>query len=107
MQDMTAIGVSNDDEVVEGTYLVASTFATGQSASGNYINSDNTKTYINTTNLECRFEIVFSDTSVINANCLGLFVTDNETDILFSRVTFPTQYKSSSEKLTFKYYIYF
>jgi len=91
-----------------------SRLVTGTVASGNYIDLDEgdlddktNKTYISPDDLECRFEIVFGDDSVINANCLGLFVTDNNNDVLFSRVTFPTQYKSATEKLTFKYYIYF
>lgn len=51
--------------------------------------------------------IIFNDTDIIEANSLGLIVNDGTNDILFSRVTFPTYYKSATQRLTFKYYIYF
>lgn len=55
-------------------------------------------------NLVIRCLIVFNGTNAIAANSLGLITEDDE---LFSRVTFPTYYKSATQRLTFKYYIYF
>lgn len=73
-----------------------------------YIEEKNYFSYnINEETLEVQCLIVFNGTDDIEANSLGLIVNDGTDDILFSRVTFPTYYKSASQRLTFKYYIYF
>lgn len=59
---------------------------------------------VNVTDLVAKFLIVFNSTESIGANSLGLVSSDGK---LFSRVVFPTYYKSPNQRLTFKYYIYF
>lgn len=53
--------------------------------------------------------IVFNGNDALPAKTLGLTVVDPDTEeeVLFSRVTFPTYYKSNHQRLTFRYYIYF
>lgn len=58
-------------------------------------------------NLVIKCLICFNDKSTIAAKSLGIVATDGINDVLFSRVTFPTYYKSNHQRLTFKYYIYF
>lgn len=53
--------------------------------------------------LKYKITVVFDGDEIIPATCLGFF----KGDILFSRVNFPTYYKSSTQKLTFEYELYF